>query len=72
LWKTFRKTGAKLTVEGSIEGLNPQGIFLLAVVTGLASTLRAGLGQRRSGRVNFLKQENKKGTTRQISSEETI
>jgi hypothetical protein len=45
------ETGAKLTVEGSVEGLHPEGILPAAVLhrPGLPP-LRAGLGQWRSDR----------------------
>jgi PilZ domain-containing protein len=65
--------GAKLTVEGSIEGLNLKEFFLLLSSTGLAYR-RCELAWVNGDQVgvNFLKQENKKKARRTSSSEETI
>jgi hypothetical protein len=67
------ETGAKLTVEGSIEGLNLKEFFLLLSSTGLAYR-RCELAWVNGDQVgvNFLKQENKKKARRASSSEETI
>jgi hypothetical protein len=67
------ETGAKLTVEGSIEGLNLKEFFLLLSSTGLAYR-RCELAWVNGDQVgvNFLKQENKKKARRANSSEETI
>jgi hypothetical protein len=64
--------GAKLTVEGSIEGLNLKEFFLLLSSTGLAYR-RCELAWVNGDQVgvNFLKHENKK-KRRTSSSEETI
>jgi hypothetical protein len=57
--------GAKLTVEGSIEGLNLKEFFLLLSSTGLAYR-RCELGWVNGDQmgVNFLKPENKKKAAR--------
>jgi PilZ domain len=67
------ETGAKLTVEGSIEGLNLKEFFLLLSSTGLAYR-RCELAWVNGDQVgvNFLKQENKKKARRASASEETI
>jgi hypothetical protein len=63
--------GAKLTVEGSIEGLNLKEFFLLLSSTGLAYR-RCELGWVNGDQVgvNFLKPENKKKAARRGSSAE--
>ena len=63
----------KLTVDGSIEGLNLKEFFLLLSSTGLAYR-RCELAWVNGDQVgvNFLKQENKKKARRASSSEETI
>ena len=62
------ETGAKLTVEGSVEGLHLKEFFLLLSSTGTGlSALRAGLGQWRSDRRQFPeagRQEEKGGQAR--------
>ena len=61
--------GAKLTVEGSIEGLNLKEFFLLLSSTGLAYR-RCELGWVNGDQVgvNFLKPENKKKAARRSGS----
>jgi len=63
--------GAKLTVEGSIEGLNLKEFFLLLSSTGLAYR-RCELGWVNGDQVgvNFLKPENKKKAARRGSPAE--
>jgi hypothetical protein len=65
--------GAKLSVEGSIEGLNLKEFFLLLSSTGLAYR-RCELAWVNGDQVgvNFLKHENKKKAKRASSSEEMI
>jgi hypothetical protein len=65
--------GAKLTVEGSIEGLNLKEFFLLLSSTGLAYR-RCELAWVNGDQVgvNFLKHESKKKARRASSSEEMI
>jgi hypothetical protein len=65
--------GAKLTVDGSIEGLNLKEFFLLLSSTGLAYR-RCELAWVNGDQVgvNFLKHENKKKARRASSSEEMI
>jgi hypothetical protein len=65
--------GAKLTVEGSIEGLNLKEFFLLLSSTGLAYR-RCELAWVNGDQVgvNFLKYENKKKARRVSSSDEMI
>jgi hypothetical protein len=66
--------GAKLSVEGSIEGLNLKEFFLLLSSTGLAYR-RCELAWVNGDQVgvNFLKPENKKKAARRSSEpEETI
>src|SRR4030088_2067164 len=62
-------TGAKLTVEGSIEGLHLKEFFLLLSSTGLAYR-RCELVWVNGDQVgvNFLKHENKKKASRRSSS----
>jgi hypothetical protein len=64
--------GAKMTVEGSIEGLHLKEFFLLLSSTGLAYR-RCELAWVNGDQVgvNFLKQENKKKARRANSSAET-
>ncbi len=61
--------GAKLTVEGSIEGLHLKEFFLLLSSTGLAYR-RCELAWVNGDQVgvNFLKQENKKKAARRTNS----
>jgi hypothetical protein len=63
--------GAKLTVDGSIEGLNLKEFFLLLSSTGLAYR-RCELGWVNGDQVgvNFLKPENKKKAARRGSPAE--
>jgi hypothetical protein len=63
------ETGAKLTVEGSIEGLHLKEFFLLLSSTGLAYR-RCELAWVNGDQVgvNFLKHENKKKASRRSSS----
>ena len=63
-------TGAKLTVEGSIEGLNLKEFFLLLSSTGLAYRRceLAWVNGEQVG-VNFLKPENKKKAARRTSAD---
>jgi hypothetical protein len=65
--------GAKLSVEGSIEGLNLKEFFLLLSSTGLAYR-RCELAWVNGDQVGviFLKHENKKKARRTSSPEETI
>jgi hypothetical protein len=66
------ETGAKLTVESSIEGLNLKEFFLLLSSTGLAYR-RCELGWVNGDQigVNFLKPgDKKKKTSRQLENEE--
>lgn len=62
--------GAKLTVEGSIEGLNLKEFFLLLSSTGLAYR-RCELAWVNGDQVgvNFLKHENKKKSARRAASQ---
>jgi hypothetical protein len=62
--------GAKMTVEGSIEGLNLKEFFLLLSSTGLAYR-RCELAWVNGDQVgvNFLKPENKKKAARRANSE---
>jgi hypothetical protein len=62
--------GAKLTVEGSIEGLNLKEFFLLLSSTGLAYRRceLAWVNGEQVG-VNFLKPENKKKAARRTHAE---
>jgi hypothetical protein len=64
--------GAKMTVEGSIEGLHLKEFFLLLSSTGLAYR-RCELAWVNGDQVgvNFLKQENKKKSRRANSAAET-
>ena len=66
------ETGAKLTVEGSVEGLHLKEFFLLLSSTGLAYR-RCELAWVNGDQVgvNFLKQENKRKARRANSSAET-
>ena len=62
--------GAKLTVDGSIEGLNLKEFFLLLSSTGLAYR-RCELGWVNGDQmgVNFLKHENKKKAARRSAAD---
>src|SRR6187399_1112149 len=64
------ETGAKLTVEGSVEGLNLKEFFLLLSSTGLAYR-RCELAWVNGDQigVNFLKPENKKKAARRTSAD---
>jgi hypothetical protein len=65
--------GAKLSVEGSIEGLNLKEFFLLLSSTGLAYRRceLAWVNGEQVG-VNFLKPENKKKSARRSSESEEM
>jgi hypothetical protein len=65
--------GSKLTVEGSIEGLNLKEFFLLLSSTGLAYR-RCELSWVNGDQigVNFLKHENKKKAARRANSSEEV
>ena len=67
------ETGAKLSIEGSIEGLNLKEFFLLLSSTGLAYR-RCELAWVNGDQVgvNFLKPENKKKSSRRSSESEEM
>lgn len=73
LVEDISETGAKLTVEGSVEGLNLKEFFLLLSSTGLAYR-RCELSWVNGEQIGagFLKPENKKKPARRSSSSQVI
>lgn len=67
------ETGAKLTVEGSVEGLNLKEFFLLLSSTGLAYR-RCELSWVNGGQlgVSFLKPSDKKKAARRPNSQQIV
>lgn len=73
LVEDISETGAKLTVEGSVEGLNLKEFFLLLSSTGLAYR-RCELSWVNGEQIGagFLKPENKKKPTRRPSGSQVV
>jgi len=71
IMEDISETGAKLTVDGSVEGLNLKEFFLLLSSTGLAYR-RCELGWVNGDQigVNFLKPNDKKKKTKRSETQE--